>query len=80
MRRTTDKDVSQKELEMALKLVRQETKPFIAEDFHDTYTEELEEMIKDKVKGKKPRKTAKAKPKETSAKDLMSALKASLKE
>jgi DNA end-binding protein Ku len=76
----TDKDVSEKESEMALKLIRQETKPFIPEDFHDTYTEELEEMIKGKTKGKKPAKTVKVKPKETSAKDLMSALKASLKE
>lgn len=78
----TDKDLSAKEVEMALKLVKQETKPFIAEDLHDTYTEELEEMIKDKTKGKKPKAApkAKAEQKETSAKDLMSALKASLKE
>lgn len=76
----TDKEVSQKELEMALKLVKQETKSFIPEDLHDTYTEELEEMIKSKSKGKKvaPKKTAA--PKETSAKDLMSVLKASLKD
>jgi DNA end-binding protein Ku len=76
----TDKDVSNKELEMALKLIKQATKPFIPEDFHDTYTEELEEMIKAKAKGKKAPKVTKTKTKETSAKDLMSALKASLKE
>lgn len=77
----TDKDVSAKELDMALKLVKQETKPFIAEDLKDTYTDELEEMIKDKTKGKKlaPVKKVKA-PEKTSAKDLMGALKASLKE
>lgn len=74
----TDKEISNKEVEMALKLVEQETKPFITEDLHDTYTEELEEMIKDKAKGKKPKKTTKAEP-VTSTKDLMSALKASLK-
>ncbi|HXH27386.1 MAG TPA: Ku protein [Candidatus Acidoferrum sp.] len=74
----TDNDVTEKEAEMALKLVRQETKPFIAEDLHDTYTEELEQMIKDKTKGKKPKKTAA--PEHTSSKDLMAALKASLKE
>lgn len=73
------KDVSEKEAEMALKLIHQETKPFIAEDLHDTYTEELEEMIKDKTKGKKPKKTA-GKSSPTSSKDLMSALKASIKE
>jgi DNA end-binding protein Ku len=75
----TDKDLSEKELEMALKLVKQETKPFIPEDHHDTYTEELEEMIKDKAKGKKPKKVGGKALKETSANDLMSALKASLK-
>ena len=76
----TDKDVTEKELEMALKLVKQGTKPFIAEDHHDTYTEELEAMIKAKAKGKKPAK-GKAEPAPAStAKDLMSALKASLKE
>jgi DNA end-binding protein Ku len=76
----TDKDLSAKEIEAALKLVRQETKPFIAEDLRDTYTEELEEMIKQKTKGKKPtKKPGKAAPENTTSKDLMSALKASLK-
>lgn len=76
----TDKELSEKEIAMALKLVKQETKPFVAEDLHDTFTDELEELIKEKVKGKKPHKV-KAKPKhETSAGDLMSALRASLKE
>jgi DNA end-binding protein Ku len=76
----TSKSVTDKEMEMALKLVKQETKPFIPEDLRDTYTEELEELIKEKAKGKKPAKTKHAAPKETSANDLMSALKASLKE
>ncbi|HUS26110.1 MAG TPA: Ku protein [Nevskiaceae bacterium] len=77
----TEKEVTAKEVEMALKLVRQETKPFIAEDLHDTYTEELEELLKSKTKGKKLPKAHKAKPEEkTTAKDLMSTLKASLKE
>jgi DNA end-binding protein Ku len=75
----TNKNVTEKEIEMALKLVKQETKPFIAEDLHDTYTEELEEMIKAKTKGKKitaPKKS----PEKATTKDLMSALKASLKD
>lgn len=76
----TDKELTDKEVEMALKLVKQETKPFIAEDLHDTYTDELEEMIKAKTKGKKPKPVSDHAPKETSAKDLMSALKASLKD
>jgi Ku protein, prokaryotic len=75
----TDKDLTDKEVDMALKLVKQETKPFIPEDLHDTYTDELEELIKEKAKGKKPAKTKAEKPSETSAKDLMEALKASLK-
>lgn len=74
----TDKAVTDKELEMAVKLIKQETKPFVAEDLHDTYTEELEEMIKAKTKGKKIKTQSKA-PGKTSSKDLMSALKASLK-
>lgn len=75
----TEKEVTEKELEMALKLIKQETKPFIAEDLHDTYTEELEEMIKAKTKGKKVAKRVEPAEK-TSAKDLMGALKASLKD
>jgi DNA end-binding protein Ku len=74
----TDKNVTEAELEMALKLVKQGTKPFIPEDLHDTYTEELEDMIKAKAKGKKTPVTHAKKPKDTSAKDLMAALKASL--
>lgn len=75
----TDKDLTPREIDMALKLVKQETKPFIPEDLHDTYTEELEELIKAKAKGKKPHRTT-APRQQTSAKDLMQALKASLKE
>lgn len=76
----SDKDVTQKEVEMALKLVKQETKPFMPEDLRDTYTGELEDLIKEKLKGKKPTKHKAEKPKETSTKDLMSALKSSIKE
>lgn len=71
------KKVTQDEVKVALKLIAQETKPFMPEDFKDTYTEELEDLIKAKTKGKKPAKH-KAVHKDTSASDLMSALKASL--
>lgn len=74
-----DKELSEKEVDMALKLVKQETKPFIPEDLRDTYTEELEEMIKNKTKGKKPKAAPMQDHAEASTKDLMSALKASLK-
>ena len=76
----TDDAISTKEVDMALKLVKQETKPFIAEDLRDTYTDELEELIKDKAKGKKTPKAKAEKHDSGSAKDLMSALKASLKD
>lgn len=71
------KDVTDKEVEVALKIIKQETKPFVPEDFHDTYTEELEDIINAKTKGKKP-PAGHAKPKDTEASDLMAALKASL--
>jgi DNA end-binding protein Ku len=74
----TDKDVSDRELDVALKLIKQETRSFIAEDYHDTYTEELEDIIKASIKGKKPTKTKKPAKHEETANDLMSALKASL--
>lgn len=76
----TDSEISAKEIDMALKLVKQETKPFIPEDLRDTYTEELEELIKDKAKGKKVPKGHAAKEASGNAKDLMSALKASIKD
>ncbi|MDB5179321.1 MAG: Ku protein [Patescibacteria group bacterium] len=74
----TDKQVTDRELEVALKLIKQETKPFMPEDFADVYAQELEERIKAKIKGEKPvAKKHKHEPQAT-ADDLMSALKASL--
>lgn len=71
------KAASKAEIDMALKLIDQLTAPFIPEDYKDTYTEELEEMIAQKLKGKKVEiKTDE--PKSTPAKDLMAALKESL--
>ncbi len=70
-----------KEVNMALKLVDQLTEPFIAEDFHDTFTEELEAMIQERIQGAKPKTTGKAKAEPTSGgKDIMAMLKASLDE
>jgi DNA end-binding protein Ku len=76
----SDQGVSQQEVKVALKLIAQETQHFIPEDFHDTYTEELEDLIKAKSKGKRPTKHTAKKAKDTTAKDLMGALKASLKD
>lgn len=72
------KNLSEKELEVAVKLINQETKPFAPEDFKDTYTDEVEELIKSKVKGEKPT-TKGEKGAATPTKDLINALKASLK-
>jgi len=72
--------LTDKEIAMATALVKQETRPFIPEDLHDTYTEELEELIKEKRKGVKPRKSTAKPDHATTPKDLMAALKASLKE
>jgi DNA end-binding protein Ku len=66
------------ELDMAGKLVDQLTGPFIAEDYHDTYTEELEALIEAKVKGQKPK--AKKAATNAATKDLMATLKASLED
>jgi len=71
-------DTKPAELEMAQALIKQLTKPFIPEDFHDTYTEELEDRIEAKVKHQPVTKAA---PSDTKpVKDLMAALKASLEE
>jgi DNA end-binding protein Ku len=47
----TDRSISKAELEMATELIDQQTKPFAAEDFHDTYTEKVEEIIEKSTKG-----------------------------
>jgi DNA end-binding protein Ku len=65
------------EMKMALGLINKLTKRFIPEDWHDTYTEELEEIIEQKAKGKNPKSHGKA-PVKTDAQDLMAKLKASL--
>lgn len=69
--------VAEAELKIALQLISQQTKPFAAEDYQDTYTDNLEKIIASKTKGKKV-SIPKEKPEKTHAKDLMAALKASL--
>jgi DNA end-binding protein Ku len=70
---------SEGEIDMALALINQQTKPFIPEDWHDTYTEELEEIIEEKAKGHKPKQRGEE-PQPTKVQDLMATLKASLGE
>lgn len=71
------KSTHNKQIDIALALIEQLTKHFDPEDFHDTYAETLEEVIAEKIKGKKPVKKTKA-PEVTKVKNLMDALKASL--
>lgn len=72
-----DEKADKEEIAMALKLIKHLEKPFIAEDWHDTYTEELEDIIKQKAKGKQPQSRGKA-PTHTPVTDLMATLRASL--
>lgn len=69
--------VTQNELSMTLKLIDQLSTSFDPKDFHDTYTEELEEIIAAKAKGKKPRKRG-IEPRLTEVQDIMTRLKESL--
>jgi DNA end-binding protein Ku len=69
--------VSEKEIDMALALINQLTQAFVPEDFHDTYTEELEKVIEAKARGKQLPAGEPA-PQGTPVQDLMTQLKASL--
>lgn len=72
--------VNQKELSMALKLIDQLTEKFKPQDYKDTYIQSLEKTIQNKVAGLSSiTKKGKA-PKPTKVYDIMSKLKASLKE
>lgn len=67
------------EIEVAVALIKQLDKPFIPEDWHDEYTEELQEIIDEKAKGK-PVKVRSEEPQNTKVQDLMATLKASLEQ
>jgi DNA end-binding protein Ku len=68
-----------KEIDMADKLIDQLTEKFDIENYKDTYTAKLLEIIKAKAKGKKPAKS-KMKVVHRQSDDLMEMLKASLAE
>ena len=74
-----DSKPTEAELKMSSSLINQLTKPFIAEEYHDTYTEELEKVIKAKAKGKTVRVKGKA-PATKPTKDLIASLKKSLEQ
>jgi DNA end-binding protein Ku len=68
-----------KEIELALTIIDHLSGPFAPEKFHDTYREEVDEMIAKKAKGKTVRVKG-VEPKMTRSADLMKALRASLVE
>jgi DNA end-binding protein Ku len=70
--------LSDKELQLALQLVKQLTAPFDAEKFHDPYVKELRAIIDAKARGRKLKATPAAAPKDAGVKDLMEVLKASI--
>ncbi|MCF6158070.1 MAG: Ku protein [wastewater metagenome] len=67
-----------KEVELALALIDQLTEPFKPEKYHDTYTEELEEVIVKRIHGKIP-PPREEEPVPTPDHDLMTILRESLK-
>jgi len=71
------KDLSEKELMMAIQLIDKLGGHFHPEKYHDTYNEKLEEIIDAKAAGKKP-KVKKYHIKTTEVPDLMATLRASL--
>ncbi|MBX4187042.1 MAG: Ku protein [Candidatus Doudnabacteria bacterium] len=71
------KEAGKREIEIALALIDQLTSHFKPEEYHDTYTEELERVIKAKAKGK-PIKAKGKEPQPTEVTDLMAMLRASL--
>jgi DNA end-binding protein Ku len=70
---------TKKELDIAQTLIKQLTKKFDIAKFKDTYTEELEEVIEAKAKGKRVKvDTKESAPVATDMKDLMKMLEKSL--
>lgn len=71
---------NKKEVEMAMKLVDQLTDKFKPETFHDEYSEKLQKVIENKVKGIPFQKRKKEVSKPSKVHDIMSLLKKSLEE
>lgn len=68
------------ELEMALQFINKLTKKFDPDDYADTYTEEIKEIIREKVKGRKVKVKKGETPKSPKIHDIMSLLKESLEQ
>ncbi|MEO8664909.1 MAG: Ku protein [Ignavibacteria bacterium] len=72
-------DVSEKEVDLAISLIKQLSDKFNPKEFKDTYVQQLKKIIEEKAKGKKTVRKAAKTPKSTSTKSLMTLLKASVK-
>lgn len=70
-------EVPEREMDLALALVNQLTGPFNPEQYSDTYTEELRQVIEEKAAGRVPVPKGKA-PEPTEVTDLMDVLRKSL--
>lgn len=70
----------EQEVELALALIGQLSSGFAPEDYHDTYTQQLREIIEQKAQGRPAPKTAGQAPAPTKVNDLVAALRASLDE
>jgi DNA end-binding protein Ku len=71
-------DVSEEELELAGQLIRIMKKPFNLKEYKDRYHEALQQLVESKIKGKEEIVEPKV-PEVEATKDLMQALKASIK-
>lgn len=85
MRDTADFDfpvshVYAKEMDIALALIEQLSAPFQAEDYKDTYTQEMLRIINQKRRGIRPKLKKAEEPLPTKVADLMELLKASLEQ
>lgn len=72
--------IAKKELDIALELIDQLTKPFKPGEYSDTYTDEIKAVIAKKAKGKKITIKKGELPKPTKVHDIMSLLKQSLEQ
>lgn len=72
--------VAKKEIDIALQLIEQLTKPFKPSDYTDTYTDEVKAMIKKKSKGQTVSIKKGEEPKSRKAHDIMALLKESLEQ
>ena len=73
-------ETSKKEIDVALQLIDELTKPFRPEDYFDSYTEKVKEIIKKKSKGEKVAIKKGEAPKSPKVHDIMALLKESLEQ